>query len=481
MIIPQALVEAINGLGLSKINTGKAIKLADLILEDQRYLQGGIYDYVHLPVNYLQKVFTKDYYTKFFNAMKYADILEDNGIYKRGTAFRKGIAKGYRLNEKYLTSEFCIACYEDVVKEDNPDVWQDSIWYYRTFFSSHHSPDTSLFSSFSMQSSIPCNYPSFPKNLIYDDLGSLYYDGDAILEKVGQIISSKTREKLKIGEEVKAKKFEVNNRIIKKKYYTSCGNANMWAERNNSSLIQDGCNFYIDDLGRFIKNKKNNIRFRYKKYLSKMQSNTFYADRNKRNNRLDHDFTALSKAVLEVIKRDNDLVELDLSNSQFAIHAHWLRKEGLDREYQDVETYCDLCASGRLYELLSEKLVITRDEAKQLMMELAFSRQGNKTPAKELFRSRFPNVVAHIDGYKVEKTKDPRYKKNGYKEFAVELQKREAEMFIDNLYPNIKELSLFCLTKHDSLLFKRNDQDVVLAIVQEYFDHLDFQANYKVE
>jgi hypothetical protein len=49
-------------------------------------------------------------------------------------------------------------------------------------------------------------------------------------------------------------------------------------------------------------------------------------------------------------------------------------------------------------------------------------------------------------------------------------------LFVDNIYPNVKELGLFCITKHDSLIVRREDFEVVRSIVVEGFNYFGFEA-----
>ena len=232
-------------------------------------------------------------------------------------------------------------------------------------------------------------------------------------------------------------------------------------------MIQDGKYFYIDDLDRYVLLKKRNLLLNYKWYIAKLKKKMFYANRNITNNRLDHNLTSLNKDTMKIIKGDNDLIEIDMKNCQFAIHAYWMKQEGIC-VHEDVQRYYEMCSNGTLYDELAEKLNIARDEAKQVMMKLAFSSEKYYTPYKKLFKEHFPNVVAHIDGFKKEK-------KNSIL-FSIELQQLESEIFVDNLYPNIKERGLFCLTKHDSLFVKRADEEQVVEIIRAYFKYLDLEC-----
>src|SRR5690606_2435472 len=129
--------------------------------------------------------------------------------------------------------------------------------------------------------------------------------------------------------------FEVRNKITGYTYHTTRMKVLEWCKKNGVTLIQDGRTFYIDDLDRFIHQKKRNLLLNYKANMAMLLNKQFYANRNKTNNRLDHNLTSLNKVILSVIKEDNDLIEIDLKNSQFAIHAYWMKQEGLCDKYQD--------------------------------------------------------------------------------------------------------------------------------------------------
>ncbi|PZF72607.1 hypothetical protein DN068_12130 [Taibaiella soli] len=312
----------------------------------------------------------------------------------------------------------------------------------------------------------------FDKSLLIEDLKMLVYDELRLLDAAKKKIDSIRSTSFQIGMEIEEISFEVNNRVSKKEnYYVNKSRAVAYCKRRGLTLIKDGRNFYIDDLDRYVAMKKKSMEIYYGGIISKLIKGIFYAGRNSSNGRLDHNLTAMSKCLVEIIREDNGLVEIDLKNSQFAIHAYWLKQEGLC-DLEDVGVYYDLCSNGKLYEELGKMLQLKREDAKQLMMELAFSSEKNHTAAKKKFKERFPNVVAHIDGVK---------KEGESRDFSITLQKREAEIFVDNLYPSIKDAGLFCLTKHDSLIVKRTEVNQVLEIVREYFNYLEFECTLDVD
>ena len=70
-------------------------------------------------------------------------------------------------------------------------------------------------------------------------------------------------------------------------------------------------------------------------------------------------------------------------------------------------------------------------------------------------------------------------KQNGDNQFAIMLQKKEAEIFIDNLYIMIREQDIFCLTKHDSLIVKAEDEYKVRNMIEEHFKNIEFKATIR--
>ena len=308
------------------------------------------------------------------------------------------------------------------------------------------------------------------KQLIFDDLGSLIFDENTILEN--SVKNSKWESKIKVDDQILAEFFNVKNIKTGKSYYTRKMDAIDWARKNGCALIMDGRKYYIDVYNSYVDKKKKNILINYRYNISRFQNKLFYANRNPTNNRLDHNITSMSKSIVEIIKESNDLVEIDMKNAQFALHAFLMKKEGLCKEEVCIEYY-NLCAKGTLYESVGKLLGKDRNQAKVVMMELAFSSNKYNTSNKKLFKSRFPNVFAHINQFKK--------LRGNSKLFAIELQKMESEIFVDNLYPAIKDLNLFCLTKHDSLIIKRKNEMQVVELMKSYFKHLGFECVLDIE
>lgn len=468
-ILPQLLLQEIEKSGLSTISKHKMIKLCSIILKKQMFKKD-YREYMFLSKNYMRKVFSSKYYKEFFNYLKENYIIESNNKFTIGNRFTEGICKGYRINRDLLQGNFVEIEFKERTKEIS-DI------YILPIISS---------TSLSNNSSIPLSN-STNTNLSMHISGHLFYNRAVLLDldtlridfdRVQRVINDKIENikggpstkindrapRFLLNEEIKENSFELKNNITGWEGYKEKDKSLHWCRENDAMLIQDGKKYFIDDLDEYVYWKEMNIRTYYAYQMAALQNKVFYAHRNDTNNRLDHNLTSMGREVLSIIKEDNDLVEIDVRNSQFAIHADWLKQEGWCK-YEDVQRYYDMCSNGVLYDELSSMLDIKRETAKQMMMEIAFSSNKKTTDNKRMFRNMFPNVVKHINQYK---------EMNDSKEFAIKLQKIEADMFVDDLYVSIKQSGLFCLTKHDSFLVKSGDVDKIGCIIINYFKSKDF-------
>ena len=354
------------------------------------------------------------------------------------------------------------------------------------FSTSHHSScsiDTSnpylssVTSSSSLTSSptssLHINTLIFANEFLTADMRSLAYGTGKLKECCEKAMAAIRADGLVINDLVEDGSFKVDDLLSNKSYYTTRDKAISHARDNGCALIRDGRRFVIDDPGRYVARKRKNVAIRYRWCITMVEQGIFYAARNETNRRLDHNFTSMPSVMLGIIKEDNDLAEIDMKNAQFAIHARWLIDEGLDLLHEDVSIYCKICAEGILYEHLGELFRIQRNEAKTLMLGIAFSSHRHSSEHKRMFRELFPNVLAHIDGFKREKGK------SGL--FAVELQLWESEIFIDNIFINIREQGLFCITKHDSVIVREKDVEVVIRIMTGCFQSIGFGCVLNVE
>lgn len=193
------------------------------------------------------------------------------------------------------------------------------------------------------------------------------------------------------------------------------------------------------------------------------------AGRNKTNNRLDTNITNLCSLLTDEIANQNNLVQIDLSNSQFAILSYILQ---YIMDTDDYKRFKELSVIGGLYEFVQENLGLeSRKEAKNAMFEILFSKRRNNTKSKSKLKKLFPTVIEWVDNYK---------KENGDDNFSIMLQKKESEIFIDMILNCIIKKKIFALTKHDSLIVKESDKEKVLELISDYFKLIGFEYNLKI-
>jgi hypothetical protein len=110
----------------------------------------------------------------------------------------------------------------------------------------------------------------------------------------------------------------------------------------------------------------------------------------------------------------------------------------------DLLHFIELAKSGKIYGYIKEKLNLKNvADAKQFAFEMFFAKHKYQGPGKLQLKKIFPTLISIIDAYK---------KNNGDKEFAILLQKRESDIFIDRILHRLANKGYKVLSKHDSIL-----------------------------
>ena len=253
-------------------------------------------------------------------------------------------------------------------------------------------------------------------------------------------------------------------------YNMPLANAIKLAKESGCDLIQDKKYFRIMERDLFIERKKESIYAAYMSSIMRMNKDYFYAERNTTNNRLDTNLTNMCSILTKQIMEDNDLISIDLNNSQFAILSYVLQDE---LSTDCFKRFKRLSASGELYDYLKEKFSLSsRKEAKIGCFELLFSSRRTQSNDKDLLKKEFPAVIEWIDAFK---------KEYGDKNFAKMLQLTESDMFIDNLYCILRDHIDFCLTKHDAFIIKRKDKETALKVITGFFETIKMECTLEIE
>lgn len=449
IILPNKLVNAINDLGLGKTNTGHAFTLmANIIRRGGRgYIKE---NYVSLPKNYLTKVFSTGFY-KWFTPLKENGILEMELNTKGTPRYYTNRAINYRINPDLINGEF------DVVNAK-----------------------VSKYESNNRKEDIILNNTYVSKDYLKRDFESLILNKEHLKAAITRSINNIKKSDYELNENIKDPTFWVYNCYTGGGYFTSKEKVfKSLKYYEGASLIKDGDSVFIDSIESFIKTKKSNCEFNYNLQLEKLLRGDYYLNRNNTNNRLDHNLTSLPSSMLSVIKEDNDLIEIDLANSQFTLLSMIMDNEMINKT-DDFYEFKSNCSKGLLYNYLMEKLSLNRNEVKKIMMNIAFSSYRNKSKAKKLFNECFPSVLSYIENYKKELDEIECLDRRGYKNFAVNLQRVESEIFIDNFYYYFKQTNVWCITKHDSLIIKNQDIKKVLHYLEEECNKINLECTFKV-
>lgn len=445
--LPPRLVDDIKDLKLSKENTNYCYKFVGLILRNNWMNNRNIDDYSEeLSVEFIKKSFNGKLYTNWLYPLLESEIVIRDEFYRFGDGGSKVLF--YKINLKY----FLNIINSNILIGDNQAKPLISLGY----------------SDINKLNTKDMKYLKWFKN----DMEELTFDRD----KLNKIVQDKITH---IGSEEHIKSLKINCQIEDKNipmvfngqtYNFNRNNLIEKVNKQNLLLIKDGKHFSIDTLEAYISKKKLFVDISYSNSIKALLNQDFRATRNETNNRLDTNITNLSSDLTDEICIQNNLIQIDLKNSQFAILSHILSTK-LDTD--DFKRFKALSVSGQLYDYIKDNLGLeTRKQGKIAMFEILFSSRNNNTSSKKKLKELFPTVIKWIDDYKEE---------NGDENFSVMLQQTESSIFIDTILTKVKSKHLFCLTKHDSVIVRESDKDKVMKIIQDHFTSISFQGEVEIK
>lgn len=424
--LPTSLVDEINGLQLSKIRTNQCFYFVDLLLYNSFKTNKNFFNYYGIPAIYLEKVFSK----------KYKEVIQpllELGIIERNYYIIGKKTYEYRVNSDFFQSEDTKkVAYSVKVK----------------FEESKYDVETL-------------------KGYYKEDITQLVLPTDKMTELAERLISNISISDFRTNDQIKEPTIYVTCKEGKNEfsYSTSTTKALATAKEKGYTLIQDKHRYYLMNADRFITEKIYSSRLYYQDAIDKLKTKYWYVNRNTTNSRLDTNLTNLCGELKKMIIEENNLVQFDLSNSQFALLAHNLPN---DQNQDDIKLFKQLSYSGELYTYIKEVLSLeSRSEAKRVTFELLFSSHKNKNNKIKELAKVFPNVLQYIKDYKIE---------NGDKNFAIALQKKEAKIFIDYIYTELKKQGYFLLTVHDSVICKAEDAEYIYNFITDYFKSINFEG-----
>lgn len=323
------------------------------------------------------------------------------------------------------------------------------------------------------------NSDSYKTDLLYytkrnlNDLTIDFKELEAIKNKKISEIDSKivVNEKIKKEGIIVVRYFSYQNGIavLSDNYNYRINKENFLSDKKGKVLIEYDNEYIIaNSPEEYVAYKKNEVNFSYDITINMLKEKQFYANRNETNNRLDSNITSLSSALTDAICVQNDLVQLDLGNSQFAILAHQMKYEEV---ITDSNEFAIQSSNGNLYEyMMSSMGKEDRNEVKKMMFELFFSKNSSFIATKEEIKRIFPQVHDYVYNYK---------ELNRYEDFAIMLQKFESNLFIDCVLTRLMKEGIWALSKHDSIICKKADVAIVNKIVEDEFKKINFKGTIK--
>ena len=434
--------------------------------------------YVEIPSTYLLKLFNSQYLSivnpfrkhgiiRGFETESSKDSYITPSIDRLTQKYKTGKCKKYQLTEDYFVNLFKLEKEELEEIDIKFEVLKKS-----KKSKSYYKKKDVLFEEVVLEYKTRKGSEDYERDFL-KSINSLIIDEEKLVKKTRNVVDNIDVKNLEIFKsdfkDDQLNKYKKTLFISKKNrrtYNMKLSDVFKKASISKKRVFSDNNNVYVSNYELFTAYKKDNTYESYINSIKRLKQGNLYAKRNNNNGRLDTNITNLPNVLLDVIKKDNNLVSYDLCNSQFSILSHILDEKGV-KNTEDVVLFKKLAYSGKLYDYIAEKRGITRSESKVGFFEINFDKVGKKSKDKEYLNKLFPNVIKFVDDFKT---------KYGYKKLALLLQLRESNIFIDGLYNKIMDRVGFVLTKHDSVIFRQEDEEVVKEIIKEHFEKLNFNG-----
>lgn len=441
-LLPRDLVTAVDNLGLSDNQRDKCMFLIDRMTV-KSYREGGTFTApLQLSSNYFRKVFNSKY-QQFFKPMLEGGIIKTL-LSSEGTAsYRPGkYAKSYYLNPSFF------------YLENNQ---------------TYTPPPLPIF----VTTPGKRPYPAMPLDEKQREcILNLKFDTDRMEKEVDELCEKIGRSDLLFGDKIEHFSYEVritknnNPRTIR----CNLERAAEIAEEDGLELFQDKGVVHIANVEDHLRKKKATFNLTAHTSIAQLESSNVYCYRSNVNGRVSHNITNMHNSITSIIIEDNDLVQLDLCNSQMKLLASLLPDNLVD---ESTIRFKELASRGELYNALGELCEQgDRGKGKNLAFVVAFGSPGSTTPGYSNMKESFPEVVAWAEDFKSKESK---------RDFAILLQKKESDLFIDGLFAKLVKKDYFCITKHDSLIVKRSELDAVLSILEEEFRRANFECTMVID
>ncbi|WP_460499947.1 hypothetical protein [Hymenobacter agri] len=234
------------------------------------------------------------------------------------------------------------------------------------------------------------------------------------------------------------------------------------------------------------------LQFHYSKVIQKLDQRDFWTSQSATNQRLHHNLTELPKKLIDFVTLNGEpLTEVDIANSQVALLAHVMMHGdvlGLGVEFPDfpitpqTQSFIHDAQAGIIYDQVAKELLgADREVAKQEVIRWLFSGPGyvlgKATPIALLYgdANKWMKQVKKLLKAQAIERNDPKLG------LAVYLQRLEAKIMVEQIYPKAKARGLTLYSKHDSFLVPVSQAQKMQELMQEVFSSygIVMYARYK--
>jgi hypothetical protein len=224
--------------------------------------------------------------------------------------------------------------------------------------------------------------------------------------------------------------------------------------------------YYLENPTLFIKIKKYDACKSYYRNLVKLYTKDYTINnfkRNDTNNRLDTPFTNLPKLIKKNCStKEDELLTIDLKSSQFCLTQLLVKHLPCYKKYSSIFNEDFYNYTGKLFFDNYDECM--RNTTKNIDIKIFF--------ASPIYNDKYKRILLNSEIGDVFRFQDELKRKNkdskGY--VAVELQKKEASIFIDGMLTELMNNKIWALSIHDSISFKKKDLQKVKEIFKKHMD-----------
>ena len=292
--------------------------------------------------------------------------------------------------------------------------------------------------------------------------------------------------------------------------------------------------FYLADKDTFLKYRISNLKYHYKRDISKIGTFPLIYRRSEKTLRITTHLTNFPSKILQFINLNNQtVVQFDLRTSQFLIfanllniyitkghealrglfknnqtkkflrrfitvldeHRNMLPQTGVDitnpdlskHSTSDVIRFIHDVFFNDFYAVIQRQFGFSeRGSAKLVLFMLLFKRNTKSDKLIDKLKEHYPTVMAIIETFKT-KSKESKPEEDDTKpnndttNFSVFLQCVESEIFIDRILFPLRDMEVPCFTRHDSIVVAHEYANLVEDFIKSVFSEIGFKYNYKVE